>query len=85
MQGVSWNSQEFEVSIISNELNGIHNRFWSTAIYWISSIFIINQCAKKVVFNSPGLVDLQYWANESCSLGQRASEVFWEIQITEEL
>ena len=73
MQGVSWNSQALEISIISNELNGIHNRFWSTAIYWISSIFIINQCAKKVVFNSPGLVDLHYWASESCSLGQRAS------------
>ena len=85
MQGVSWNSQELEISIISNELNGIRNRFWSTAIYWISSIFIINQCTKKVIFSSPGLVDLQYWASESCSLGQRVSEVFGEIQITEEL
>ena len=33
LQGVSWNSQA---------LNGIHNRFWSTAVYWIISIFIIN-------------------------------------------
>ena len=41
LQGVSWNSQELEIGI-TNELNGIHNRFWSTAIYWISSVFIIN-------------------------------------------
>ena len=41
LQGVSWNAQELEIRI-TNELNGIHNRFWSTAIYWISSIFIMN-------------------------------------------
>ena len=42
-QGVSWHSQELEIRV-TNELNGIHNRFWSTAIHWTRSIFIINLC-----------------------------------------
>ena len=39
LQGVSWNSQELEIRI-NNELNGIHSRFWSTTIYWISVQFL---------------------------------------------
>ena len=36
LQGVSWNSQVNQTVKISSESNGIHNRFWSTAIYLIN-------------------------------------------------
>ena len=40
---------------------------------------LLEQRAKKVVSDSLGLVDF------AIRLARRASEVFWEIQITEEL
>ena len=44
------------------------------------------QCAKKVVYDSPGTSGFCLLASEFCSvLVPQASDVFWGIQITEEL
>ena len=66
LQGVSWKSQELEISI-TNELHGQEYITDFGSLQWISSIFIINQRAKKVISDSPGLVDLQLGLSESCS------------------
>ena len=42
------------------------------------------QCANKVMSDSPGLVNFAIGEVNSV-LNLRVSEVFWEIQITEEL
>ena len=44
------------------------------------------ECTKKVVSDSLGLVDFAIWAvNSDSKLARGASEVFQEIEITEEL